>query len=172
MANSIRRRDVIRLAGGAAAWGVMMFVALACLVPGAAAESVEAPEATIRATLQKWAADFNAKNAGEICGLFASELRYDYRGHPSAITGTSVAYCIIRWKTGLNPMPTSSRSRRSWFQVNSRLYGWYGRSGSGRITLRDSRNRSSPVWTYSASSRTEAGRSSVIWPMQSRSECA
>jgi ketosteroid isomerase-like protein len=42
----------------------------------------QVPETAIRAALEKWTADFNAGNAEEICDLFASELRYDYRGHP------------------------------------------------------------------------------------------
>jgi steroid delta-isomerase len=55
-------------------------IALGGLLPGAAAEPREAPEATIRAVLQKWTADFNAGNAEEVCNLFSPELRYDFRG--------------------------------------------------------------------------------------------
>jgi ketosteroid isomerase-like protein len=57
-------------------------IALGGLLPGAVAESKEAPEAAIRAALEKWTADFNAGNAEEVCSLFSSELRYDFRGHP------------------------------------------------------------------------------------------
>jgi ketosteroid isomerase-like protein len=55
-------------------------IALGGLLPGAAAEPKEAPEATIRAVLEKWTADFNAGNAEEVCNLFSPELRYDFRG--------------------------------------------------------------------------------------------
>jgi len=50
--------------------------------PPATAQSTDAAEAEIRAVLAKWTADFNAGNAQEICGLFALDLRYDYRGFP------------------------------------------------------------------------------------------
>ena len=61
----------------------VMFIALAYAPPrAAAAEAREPPEAAIRTALEKWTADFNAGNAGQICDLFAFELRYDYRGHP------------------------------------------------------------------------------------------
>jgi ketosteroid isomerase-like protein len=46
------------------------------------AEPQEAPEASIRAALNKWTADFNAGNAEEVCQLFSHDLRYDFRGHP------------------------------------------------------------------------------------------
>jgi uncharacterized protein (TIGR02246 family) len=48
----------------------------------ASARAEPAAEAAIRAALTKWAADFNAGNAREICDLFAPDLRYDYRGFP------------------------------------------------------------------------------------------
>ena len=32
--------------------------------------------------LVTWTRHFNARDTGEICSLFAPELRYDYRGHP------------------------------------------------------------------------------------------
>jgi steroid delta-isomerase len=57
-------------------------IVLSGLSPWAAAQPREAPEAAIRAALEKWTADFNAGNAQEVCGLFSSELRYDFRGHP------------------------------------------------------------------------------------------
>jgi ketosteroid isomerase-like protein len=61
----------------------VMFIALTCAPPrAAAAEAREPPEAAIHTALEKWTADFNAGNAGQICDLFAFELRYDYRGHP------------------------------------------------------------------------------------------
>jgi steroid delta-isomerase len=48
----------------------------------AAAQPGEAPEAAIRAALEKWTADFNDGKAQEVCGLFSPELRYDFRGYP------------------------------------------------------------------------------------------
>jgi len=55
------------------------------LLGGASASSAQPAaeaEAAIRAALARWTADFNARNAGTICDLFATELRYDYRGFP------------------------------------------------------------------------------------------
>jgi ketosteroid isomerase-like protein len=60
----------------------MISVTLGGLLQGVAAEPREAPEATIRAALDTWTADFNAGNAEKVCSLFSSELRYDFRGHP------------------------------------------------------------------------------------------
>ena len=57
-------------------------IALGGMMPDAAAEPREAPEAAIRAVLEKWTADFNAGNADEVCNLFSPELRYDFRGRP------------------------------------------------------------------------------------------
>lgn len=39
-------------------------------------------EEEIRARLQQWAKDFNAGNAEAACGLFSTDLRYDFRGYP------------------------------------------------------------------------------------------
>ena len=46
------------------------------------AQSAETEQAAIRAALTKWTEDFNAGNVNEVCGLFAPNLRYDYRGFP------------------------------------------------------------------------------------------
>jgi ketosteroid isomerase-like protein len=46
------------------------------------AEPAGSAEAAIRKTLAQWADAFNAGRTGEVCGLFASDLRYDYRGFP------------------------------------------------------------------------------------------
>lgn len=48
----------------------------------AAAQTGEQAQADIRAALMKWTADFNARNLGEVCDLFAPDLRYDYQGFP------------------------------------------------------------------------------------------
>ncbi len=64
----------------------MLAVALAILLGAAGIEAAGAADAAaeteIRAALDKWTADFNAKNERGICDLFAPELRYDYRGFP------------------------------------------------------------------------------------------
>jgi uncharacterized protein (TIGR02246 family) len=39
-------------------------------------------ETAIRDALMAWTGQFNAGDAGEICRLFAPDLRYDYRGYP------------------------------------------------------------------------------------------
>lgn len=46
------------------------------------AETDAEAEATIRKALLKWVVDFNAGNDRAICEIFASDLRYDYRGFP------------------------------------------------------------------------------------------
>jgi steroid delta-isomerase len=38
--------------------------------------------ATIRAALEQWRLDFNARRAERICDLFDPELRYDFQGLP------------------------------------------------------------------------------------------
>jgi ketosteroid isomerase-like protein len=73
----MRRRDFITLFASA-----MISMTLGGLLAGAVAEPREAPEATIRAALETWTADFNAGNVEGVCGLFSSQLRYDFRGHP------------------------------------------------------------------------------------------
>jgi steroid delta-isomerase len=55
---------------------------LFALASPAAAQNPSADERAIRAALQQWTADYNAKKADAVCGLFATELRYDFRGQP------------------------------------------------------------------------------------------
>ncbi len=50
--------------------------------PPSLAQSTAPAEAAIRAALARWTSDFNTRNAGAVCDLFAPELRYDYRGFP------------------------------------------------------------------------------------------
>jgi uncharacterized protein (TIGR02246 family) len=40
------------------------------------------PEIAIRAALEQWRQDFNARKAEHICDLFAPELLYDFQGLP------------------------------------------------------------------------------------------
>jgi len=42
----------------------------------------EDPAADIRAALEHWRADFNARKTAHICDLFAPSLRYDFQGLP------------------------------------------------------------------------------------------
>jgi ketosteroid isomerase-like protein len=60
---------------------VMAFTLITLLGP-ATAQSSNPAETAIRDALMKWTSDFNAGDREKICGLFAPELRYDYRGHP------------------------------------------------------------------------------------------
>jgi uncharacterized protein (TIGR02246 family) len=60
--------------------GVLMLVLIAGV--SATAQPANQAETEIRAALTKWTADFNARNAAEICDLFAPDLRYDFRGFP------------------------------------------------------------------------------------------
>ena len=40
------------------------------------------PASAVRAALEAWRDDFNARRAGHICDLFAPDLRYDFQGLP------------------------------------------------------------------------------------------
>lgn len=42
----------------------------------------DAARDAIRATLEKWTADFNARRADAVCGLFAPDLVASYQGQP------------------------------------------------------------------------------------------
>jgi ketosteroid isomerase-like protein len=44
--------------------------------------ATDAPIANIRAALEQWCADFNARRTAHICDLFAPSLRYDFHGLP------------------------------------------------------------------------------------------
>jgi steroid delta-isomerase len=68
-----------RVALGAAA----ALMPLLALVPAASADPTasEAEEA-INKALTNWKLAFNAGDTGAVCGLFAPELRYDYREFP------------------------------------------------------------------------------------------
>jgi steroid delta-isomerase len=58
----------------------MLILALSSLLAAEPADTVD--QAAIRARLVQWTDDFNAGKVPESCDLFASELRYDYRGLP------------------------------------------------------------------------------------------
>jgi hypothetical protein len=63
---SLKRRELIALLGSAAA---------------ASPRILRARDGRRPSRQEQWTADFNAGNPN-ICGLFALELRYDYRGYP------------------------------------------------------------------------------------------
>lgn len=56
--------------------------ASACLAAAPARADGEADATAIRATLEQWRQDFNARRAERICDLFAPELRADFQGLP------------------------------------------------------------------------------------------
>jgi steroid delta-isomerase len=58
----------------------MLMLALSSPLAAEPADTVD--QAAVRARLARWTDDFNAGKAEESCDLFASELRYDYRGLP------------------------------------------------------------------------------------------
>jgi ketosteroid isomerase-like protein len=48
----------------------------------AARDSTEAAQDRIRAALEKWTIDFNARNSSQVCSLFAPDLVSNYQGQP------------------------------------------------------------------------------------------
>src|SRR5688572_8508517 len=63
---------------------VATFACLALLLgtPAPPAAAQEDVAAAIRAALAQWTEDFNAGQADKVCGLFAPDLRADFRGLP------------------------------------------------------------------------------------------
>jgi ketosteroid isomerase-like protein len=59
-----------------------VLIAAALAGSQAAAQTGDRAQDEIRTALLKWTADFNARNTGEICDLFAPDLRYDFQGFP------------------------------------------------------------------------------------------
>ena len=57
-------------------------VVLAFLFGQASAQPATSAAAAIRDALASWTRQFNAGDADAVCGLFAPDLRYDYRGFP------------------------------------------------------------------------------------------
>ena len=64
----------------------MCHIALAALLAivacGTVARAADDPAAVIRAELEQWRLDFNARRDARICDLFAPDLRYDFQGLP------------------------------------------------------------------------------------------
>jgi ketosteroid isomerase-like protein len=66
-----------------AARSIVAFLTLAGIsIGGAASQAAEDPASEIRAALEQWRVDFNARRATRICDLFAPSLRYDFQGLP------------------------------------------------------------------------------------------
>lgn len=59
-----------------------VFLAALVMLAGPSAQAEEAAVADIKATLTRWMEDFNAGKADKVCGLFAADLRADFRGQP------------------------------------------------------------------------------------------
>jgi ketosteroid isomerase-like protein len=62
--------------------GAVATFALIALLEPATAQSGGPAEAAITDALMNWTRHFNSGAVEEICGLFAPNLRYDYRGQP------------------------------------------------------------------------------------------
>jgi steroid delta-isomerase len=61
----------------------LVFAAIALLLAPLAACGADATaEAEIKAALTQWMADFNAGKSDKVCGLFAPDLKSDFRGQP------------------------------------------------------------------------------------------
>ncbi len=62
--------------------GAALLVSVVISAAGATPRAADDPAADIRAGLEQWRADFNARRAAHICDLFAPDLRYDFQGLP------------------------------------------------------------------------------------------
>jgi len=60
----------------------VLFAAASLLTLAGPARADEDATAAIRATLEQWRLDFNARRAEHICDLFSPELIYDIQGLP------------------------------------------------------------------------------------------
>ena len=60
-------------------WSFMLVALTGC---AAAPTRADADATAIRATLEQWRQDFNARRGARICELFAPELRADFQGMP------------------------------------------------------------------------------------------
>ncbi len=69
-----------KLLAGAVIAGAM--IALVGPVSCLAADSTIAERSEIRAALEKWTKDFNARDTSQVCSLFAPDLISNYQGQP------------------------------------------------------------------------------------------
>jgi ketosteroid isomerase-like protein len=67
---------------------VLVVVAVAAILPVRADPAAD--ETAIRQRLQRWTADFNAKDLAGVCDLFAPDLRYSI---PETVNGTYETMC-------------------------------------------------------------------------------
>jgi ketosteroid isomerase-like protein len=61
---------------------ILFTVTALLLSPLAGCGADAAAEAEIKAALTQWMADFNQGKADKVCGLFATDLKSDFRGQP------------------------------------------------------------------------------------------
>jgi ketosteroid isomerase-like protein len=66
----------------AARAGAAAILLLLAAGASAGARAGDDPASTIRAALEQWRLDFNARRADHICELFSRALRYDFQGLP------------------------------------------------------------------------------------------
>jgi len=59
-----------------------LLIAIAFLAGAALPARAADAAAEIRGALEQWTDDFNARRTDKVCGLFAPDLRADYRGQP------------------------------------------------------------------------------------------
>ena len=83
-------------------------ILLACLaflwsVSFVAADPTDADQNAIRGALERWTTDFNSRNSGAVCGLFANDLISNYQGQPQ---GNYDSLCA-RLKKSLSDPATS-----------------------------------------------------------------
>src|SRR6187549_1532915 len=77
-------RSICRRAGSTIGWSARHSALGVALLTGATACTPPPSDAdtAIRAALAGWTADFNAGRAERVCDLFATDLRFDFRGVP------------------------------------------------------------------------------------------
>jgi uncharacterized protein (TIGR02246 family) len=69
---------------------IVTIVLTAAAMMAAASADPAADEAAIRQRFQRWTADFNARDAGRVCDLFAPDLIYSI---PEVVQGTRQTLC-------------------------------------------------------------------------------
>lgn len=74
----IVQRIAARLLYGTLAVAILIYP----LASPSTAQTPDSGQAAVRAALMKWTEDFNAGNVEAVCGLFSTDLLYDYRGYP------------------------------------------------------------------------------------------
>ncbi len=76
-------RSPMQIAGGnTLLLSLIAFALITMSTLAVRAESADEAQAAIRAALVDWTRDFNSGKADKVCDLFATDLRYDFRGYP------------------------------------------------------------------------------------------